>query len=456
MPYVESRLFGTNGIRGVVNDLFTPEFSAKIGQAIGSFFGNGPILVGGDGRLSTPMIKNAVISGLVSSGVDVIDVGIAPTPAIQYATKELNVSGAVIVTASHNPPQFNGVKVIDSDGIEISHEKELKIEEIFFESNFKKAEWNSLGQLTTDTSIIERYIDAILNKIDVDVIKKKSLKIVVDPGNGVGALVTPYLLRKLGCKVVTINAQVDGSFPGRNPEPNPDNLQELMKLVKVLNADLGIAHDGDADRVIFVDEEGNFHWGDISFALIIRKLLRENKGGKIVTPVASSKLIEDIVAQNNGELIWTPVGSIIVARTLKEVNGICGGEENGGIFYAPHQYVRDGAMGAVLMLEIMCETGKKLSELVSELPKYYMTKLKVKCSNEIKQKVMEKILKKVEDYEVITLDGVKIITEKGWVIIRPSGTEPLFRCYAESSDKNASEELAKWGITLIKEAINSL
>ncbi|MFX1597648.1 MAG: phosphoglucosamine mutase [Promethearchaeota archaeon] len=449
------RLFGTNGIRGIVNQDITPEFALKIGASIGTFFNSGNLIVGRDGRSSGLMLMNAIISGITSAGVGVIDIGLAPTPAIQYGVGRIDACGAVVITASHNPPEFNGIKVAGDDGIELPRKDEEVIEEIYFNETYRRTPWNELGSIQKDESLLDIFIEGVVEKANADIIKKANLKVVVDPGNGVGALVTPYLLRKLGCNVITINAQVDGNFPGRKPEPTPESLTDLAKTVKALGADLGVAHDGDADRVIFVDEKGVIHWGDVSFALIVRKILQEKLGKIIVTPVASSKLIEDVTNQYGGRLVLTEVGSIVVARKLQELNGICGGEENGGIFYAPHQFVRDGAMGATLMVELIAEERKTLSQLVDELPKYYSFKLKTKCPNNLKDDVMEKIKKEMAKYEPITIDGVKIVLEKGWVLIRPSGTEPLIRCFAETSDEQSAKDLAGWGLNLVEEAIGT-
>lgn len=447
------RLFGTNGIRGVVNQDLTPEFALKIGASIGTFFNSGDLIVGRDGRSSGPMLMDAVISGLTSAGVGVIDIGLAPTPAIQYGVSRIGARGAVVITASHNPPEFNGIKVVGEDGIELPRRDEEVIEQMYFKETYRRASWNELGSIQKDESLLDIFIEGILEKANGDIIKKANLKVVVDPGNGVGALVTPYLLRKLGCNVSTINAQLDGEFPGRRPEPTPETLTDLAKTVKALDADLGVAHDGDADRVIFVDEEGVIHWGDVSFALIVKKILQEKLGKIIVTPVASSKLVEDVTKEQGGELVLTEVGSVIVARKLQELNGICGGEENGGIFYAPHQFVRDGAMAAALMVELIAKERRTLSQLVAELPKYYSYKSKIECPNDLKEKVMERIRNKTERYEPITIDGIKIVLEKGWVLIRPSGTEPLVRCFAEASDAQHAKELGKWGVNLVEEAV---
>ena len=222
------------------------------------------------------------------------------------------------------------------------------------------------------SGIIREYIEAIKTHVNVEEIKKRSFRVVVDPGNGVGALAAPQLLRELGCKVFTINANIDGTFPSRPSEPKPENLSDLAAVVKAVNADFGVAYDGDSDRAIFVDENGTIHWGDRTFALIEKEFLKQNPGETIVTPVSSSSLVKDIAEAYNGEVIWTKVGSVDVSYKMKEINAKLGGEENGGVFYGPHQPVRDGAMTTALILDILAKTGRKLSELLNELPKYFI------------------------------------------------------------------------------------
>lgn len=445
------RLFGTNGIRGVVNKEMTAELALKIGRALGTYFKSGRVLVGMDGRTSGVMLKSALTSGLLSAGVDVVDVGLAPTPAIQYATKNSGARGSVIITASHNPAEFNGIKVVDYDGIEISTADEGVVESLYYSERFHTADWLGLGKLENRMDILEPYKVGILRKVRTDLIKKANLKVVIDSANSVGGLVTPYLTAIAGCETVTINTHIDGLFPGRDPEPNDDTLTVLKKTVLSSGADLGIAHDGDADRVVFVDEGGVFLTGDKTFALLIKKALTDKGGGKVVTPIASSNLIKDVTEEFGGELVTTRVGSVVVARTLKEVEGLIGGEENGGIFYSPHQYVRDGAMGAMLLLEYIAEAGKPLSKLVAGLPKYYQIKKKVKCSEQVKDALLRKLREELKNYEVDTTDGLKILLEKGWVLIRPSGTEPIIRCYAESHTRHEAERLSSWGLKLIND-----
>jgi len=449
------RLFGTNGIRGVVNRDFTPEFVTKIAGAIGTFFKKGQILVGYDGRTSNQMFFQALVGGLISTGCTVYNVGMAPTPAIQYAVKHYKMSGGIIITASHNPPEYNGIKVVASDGIELPREKEIEIENIFWNEKIMKTEWNVIGKTLSLSGILDLYIDAIKKHVDVTVVQEKRFHVVVDPGNGVGALTAPYLLRQIGCQVTTINANVDGTFPNRLSEPRPENLSELASTVEAINADVGVAYDGDADRAIFVDETGEIHWGDRTFALIEKYFLKNNPGETIITPVSSSRLIKDIADEYGGKIVWTKVGSVIVSHVMKKEKAKLGGEENGGVFYGPHQAVRDGTMTTALILDIMAKTNKKLSELLRELPLYYIQKDKTECQNKLKEQILKELVAQVEDLTVDTIDGVKIwFPDASSILIRPSGTEPIYRFYAEGKTKERAVQLVTEYKTKLQEIIN--
>ncbi len=251
-------------------------------------------------------------------------------------------------------------------------------------------------------------------------------------------------MRDLGCKITSLNANIDGTFPGRMPEPRPENLAELAKTVKALGADLGVAFDGDADRSIFVDETGQIHMGDKTFGVVEKQFLLENPNSKVVTPVSSSTLIKDIADANKGEIVWTKVGSVTVSQKMKEVQAKLGGEENGGVFYGPHQAVRDGAMTTALILNIMAARGEKLSELVAEQPQYFIEKGKIECPEEKKPKVLQKLLEQVKGMNVNTLDGVKIwFDDKSAILVRPSGTEPAYRMYAEAKNQQRAMNLVQ-------------
>jgi phosphomannomutase/phosphoglucomutase len=451
------RLFGTNGIRGIVNKELTPEMAIEIGSAIGTFFRHAKLLVGYDARTSGPMLAKAVIAGLNATGCDVLFAGMAPTPTLQYAVKNRKLDGAVIITASHNPPEYNGIKVVWNDGIELSREQEINIENIFFYDKIAYTKWDKLGKTNEIVGIVDEYIEAIKKHIDVAKITKKHYHIVVDAANSVGNLTGPRLLKELGCRVTTINGNIDGTFPGRLPEPVPENLEDLALTVKAVGADLGIAYDGDADRSVFVDEHGEIHWGDRTFALVEKQFLRENPNEKIVTPVSSSTLIKDIADKHDGEIVWTKVGSITVSQTMKKIKAKLGGEENGGIFYGPHQSVRDGAMATALILDAMAKTGEKLSKLLSELPKYFIKKGKIECKEELKQKVLEKLVELTSDLNISTIDGVKMwFGDKSAILIRPSGTEPIYRLYAEAKNREKAAQLVNGYTLKLKKIIENL
>ncbi len=435
----KKRLFGTFGVRRTANDVLTPVVQ-------------GTVAIGGDTRTSTPMLKHAITAGLLSSGCDVVDLGILPTPAIQYAVRNY-YDGGIIVTASHNPPKFNGLKFVDEFGIGTPDDMEIAVEEMYFDSEPKRVSWDKIGKVYHNETIIDEYIKETLKRVDVEAIRSRKLKVVVDCGSGAGSYTAPYLLKALGCEVTTLNCQADGFFPGRDPEPIEPNLQDLIATVKDLGADIGLAHDGDADRTICIDEKGNFVLGDKTFALVEKQMLKENNGGIIVTTVATSQAIYDVAEEFGGEVIATAVGDLLVARKLKDTDGLFGGEENGGLIFPDFVYGRDAAMTVAKLLEILAKEDRPFSELVAELPVYYQEKLKIECPDDEKEEVMSKIAEEIKtttDFELDTTDGVKILKDDGWVIIRPSGTEPIFRCFAESDSMDKAVEMANWGIGLIK------
>ena len=447
----KKRLFGTFGVRRTANDVLTPEFATRLAACYGSVV-KGKIAVGADTRTTSPMLKDAVIAGLLSAGCDAVDLGTLPTPAVQYAVRQY-YDGGIMITASHNPPKFNGLKFLDEFGIGLPDDIELEIESLYFDSEPIRANWDEIGEKYTNDNIIDEYIHTAMSNVDVDAIKEANLKVVLDCGSGAGSFTAPYLVRELGCELTTLNCQADGFFPGRDPEPIEENLQELISVVKELGADIGLAHDGDADRTICIDENGAFVLGDKTFTLVEKQMLKENGGGTIVTTVATSQAIYDIAEEYNGEVIATDVGDLLVARKLKDTDGLFGGEENGGLIFPNFVYGRDAALTVAKILEIIAKEKKTLSELVSELPVYYSAKMKTECADDLKEEIMSKIaaeVKETTDYELDTTDGVKIFKDGGWVIIRPSGTEPIFRSYSEGNSQEQADEMAEWGISLIK------
>jgi len=459
-----TKLFGTNGIRGVVNEDMNCELALGIGKAWGTLLKKTThrpkIAIGTDARLSNDMLKSAITSGLLSTGCDVVDVGLVPTPTLQYTVKEKDFDSGVIITASHNPPQFNGIKGVASDGTEFSKDVEEAIEKIYFEESYSLADWKQVGKLSYWDGAIDLYINGILSTVDVDIIRKQQFHVVLDCGNGVGCFVTPILLEKLGCRVTGLYCEPDGTFPGRNSEPIPENLEDIMESMKENDAVFGIAQDGDADRAIFIDENGKYIWGDKTLSLAGKFITKEKKGGISVTPVTTSTCFEDVIKDSGGEIIYTRVGSPVVARVMIENDAVFGGEENGGLIFPELQYCRDSAMSIAKILEILAKENKPLSKLIAEIPNYEVYKTKMACPNDKKEIVMKTLVDRVQDNEdVIKIDetdGVKLYVRGGWVLMRPSGTEPIFRVYVESKDKAQAEQLASTYKKFVEDIIQSM
>ena len=441
------KIFGTDGVRGVANEDLTAEMALNLGRVMGTIKG-GLIAVGMDTRLSSPMIKSAVIAGLLSAGSSVVDLGIAPTPAVQYYIKcKSEVNGGIMVTASHNPREYNGVKFLQEDGTEFTRSMDEESERIFISKSFKLASWDKVGK-TFSANCLELYLKGVLEKIDKEIIEKEKFKVVVDCGNGASCFTTPDLLSRLNCKVISINSHPDGRFPARAPEPVEGNLEDLKKIVKNSEADLGVAHDGDGDRAVFVDERGKFISEDVILALVAKYYVEE-KGGVVVTPVSSSKCVEDVVTKAGGEIIYTAVGSPVVAEVMKKKKAVFGGEGNGGLIFPEHQYVRDGAMAVAKILELMATEKMPISELVKDIPKYYMIKTKVPCKDKIK--LLNGLKQKFPDANLT--DGARLDFEDGWLLIRPSGTEPIARIFAEGKSETRAKELLEIGMRAVKEIL---
>ncbi|MCL2607133.1 MAG: phosphoglucosamine mutase [Methanomassiliicoccaceae archaeon] len=433
------RLFGTNGVRGVVNEDLTAEIALRLGKAIGLFF-KGSVAIASDARTSGDMIKSAAMSGLMSAGADVIDLGVTPTPSMQHYVGTHEVAGGVMITASHNPSQFNGIKCVDSTGRELTREDEEKIEKIYFNEKIKLSGWDSVGVIKQDASATESYVNAVIKQVDADAIRKANLTVILDCANGAAFLSAPLLMNKLGVRAITLNANPQGDFPGHPSEPTEENLKDIMSLVVSAKADLGIAHDGDADRTAFISEDGKFVSGDKSLSLISKHILSKKKG-TVVTPVSSSSMVEEAVKASGGAIKYTAVGSPAVAKAMFESGAVFGGEENGGLIFPEHRLCRDGAMAAAKMLELIAKEGK-LSEQIGKLPVYHVEKRKIDCPNNIKDDLLRSLKDSNKGAKADTTDGLKLLFSDGWVLVRPSGTEPKFRIYSESKDESVARQRA--------------
>ena len=434
-----AEFFGTNGIRGVFPEEFSLEFVNEMVMAIGTHFGGGPILVGFDGRESSPIISKVITSSLNSIGINCNVTGIVPTPCLEFAVKTLGYAGGIMITASHNPPQYNGIKPVAKDGVEISREDELLIEDIYLKQNWIKnpGVWGITGK---EERAIQTYLKGIISHIDSKLVESKHFKVVLDLGNGAQAVSTPDFCNLVNCKTILINEKVDGKFPGRGSEPTPHNLLDLSRAVIENNADVGIAFDGDGDRSIFCDNKGIILTGDKSALVLTQHILKKNPNSLVVTCLNSGSSIEILAEKFHSKVIRTKVGSVEVSRKMVPTNALVGFEENGGFMYGKYNQVRDGCMTLALMLESLATSGGSLSDEISSLPPSFTTKDKIKCPSEKIPKLFLSLKKEFPNAD--TTDGIKIIIDsKNWVMIRPSGTEPIIRVYAESENQEKLDTL---------------
>ncbi len=446
-----AKFFGTNGIRGVFSEDLTLEFVHDMTLAIGTYFEKGTLLIGFDGRESSPVISKVVSSTLNSIGIDCNVMGIVPTPCLQFAVKTLGYSGGIMITASHNPPQYNGIKPTAKDGVEISREDELVVEDIYLQKSWIKntENWGTTGK---EERAIETYLKGIASQVDSKLIESKNFKVVLDLGNGAQIVSAPDFCKMMQCETFLVNQNIDGKFPGRGSEPTPQNLSELSQTVIENNADFGIAFDGDGDRSIFCDNKGNILTGDKSALVLTQHILKKNLNSVIVTCLNSGSNIEVLADKFNSKVIRTKIGSVEVSRKMIHTDALIGFEENGGYMYGKHNQVRDGCMTLALMLDLLTK-GKSLSDEITSLPPSFTTKDKVSCSPENVSKLISSLKEEFPSSD--TTDGIKItINPKNWVMIRPSGTEPIVRVYAEAESQEKLNILMSEYLNKVKSIIS--
>jgi phosphoglucosamine mutase len=448
------RLFGTAGIRGPIDSKVTPELALNVGKALGTYIGGGKVVVGRDVRTSSVMLENALISGLLSAGSDVIKLGLIPTPMLAYSTNKLGDAG-VMITASHNPPTDNGIKVFNSKGIEFFLEEEEELEKIIFSKSYRRAKWDEIGNIQ-ELDLREEYMEQILRYVN----HETKLKVLVDLANGAGSVVTPYLLRKMGAKVISLNSHVDGHFPGRKPEPVKKNIDYLPKLVRELKMDLAIAQDGDADRIAVIDEKGNYIEEDTLIALFAKLYAEEYGGGNVVVSINTSFRIDKVVGEVDGKVYRVPLGQL--HDGIKKYNAIFAAE--------PWKFIHpkfglwiDSFVTIGLLIKLIDQEGKPLSEIVKDIPQYPMIHKNVRCPDELKPKVMEIVKRELEEKlknetaEVMTISGIRLNLKDGsWVLVRPSGTEPKIRVVIEGQNEKRMKELFELAYNLVLKVIFSL
>ncbi|WP_010478937.1 phosphoglucosamine mutase [Thermococcus zilligii] len=449
------KLFGTAGIRGTLWEKVTPELAMRMGMAIGSYADGETVAVARDGRTSSVMLQSAMISGLLSTGKEVLDLGLIPTPALAWATRK-HADAGVMITASHNPPTDNGIKVFNGDGTEFYVEQERELEELYFSGSFRKANWNEIKSVKP-VEVIDDYIGAVLDFVN----HETGLKVLYDGANGAGSVVAPYLLREMGAKVISVNAHIDGHFPGRKPEPRYENIAYLGQLARVLGVDLVIAQDGDADRIAVFDEKGNYVDEDTVIALFAKRYVEEHGGGTVVVSIDTGSRIDHVVEEAGGKVVRVPLGQ--PHDGIKRYKAIFAAE--------PWKLVHPGfgpwidsfvTMG--LLLKMMDEEGKPLSRIVEEnIPTYYLAKENVKCPDGLKEEVVRKaaevLREKLGDQiaEVLTISGYRFnLKDRSWVLIRPSGTEPKMRVVAEGPTEKRRDELFELAYGIVKELVERL
>ncbi|MDI6783685.1 MAG: phosphoglucosamine mutase [bacterium] len=444
------------GIRGIVGDNVTPELFAKFAAAYGSFIGGvgTKLVIGRDTRVSGEMLKSAVVAGLISVGCTVVDIGISPTPTVGIMVKKLKADGGIVLSASHNPVEWNALKLVWNDGIFMDAETGKKFITLFQENKINYVSYSKLGKVLPFDKAIKMHQDMVLSVINTALIRKKRFKVVLDTCNGAGAVIIPGLLKQLGCRVNLLNGALDGKF-AHNPEPVPENLTQLCRKVKSEKADFGIATDPDVDRVAFVSEKGIPIGEENTLALCVDYLLKkrsEVRGQKsekpiIVVNLSTSRVHDDLAQKYGAVVIRTKIGEANVARRmLAEKNCLIGGEGNGGVIYPPVHYGRDAATGVALVLEYLAKSGKPLSDLVQGIPQYHIVKEKFAYPREKIPVLLEKIKQQFASEQQVLTDGIKIIYSgprfsRGWVHIRSSGTEPVVRVIAEAKTVTAAKQL---------------
>jgi len=442
-------IFRAYDVRGIYPTEINEEIALKIGKAFGTF-NPGKIVVGFDTRLSSPSLKEKLINGLISTGATVIDAGIVTSPIVMFSTKHLECEGGVMVSASHNPKEFNGFKFYQKEGVPIGFESGLtKIQELFENEEFSEGKGNLIKK-----DIIKDYSDFILNLINIK--KPINMKVVVDAGNGSTGGIYPKILRKAGIEVHELFCEPDGNFP--NHEPNPtkkENLVQLQKKVSELNADLGFAFDGDGDRMAVIDEDGNVVYVGIVFSILIENALEKEPGSKIVYTILDSTAIDAVIRQHGGVPIVCRVGhTYITQRMIEEEASVAG--EISGHYYFKETYGADDALFACLkLIEHLINTGKKISDYVDKFPKYYSQVsegLRFPIKESEKFSFIEGLKKEFESkgYKIDTLDGVKVIFDDGWALFRPSNTEPIISMSYEAYNEKAFERIKKFVDDIVK------
>ncbi|NLF31166.1 MAG: phosphoglucosamine mutase [Planctomycetes bacterium] len=441
-----SRLMvSVSGVRGEIGRTLTPEIAAQFGSAFGTMLGAGAtVVVGRDSRPSGPMIRSAVISGLLACGVRAIDLGLVTTPGAALMTGELKADGGVVITASHNPLPWNGIKFLRPTGLGLSVEAAARLKQIWESRDYAYVDPARCGTETTNDSTHATHVGKVLSIVDVKAIARRRFKVVLDSVNGAGGVGTAMLLKKLGCELIPMNAEPTGLF-AHTPEPTEANLTDLCAEVARCGAAVGFAQDPDADRLALVDEHGTYIGEEYTLALCAAYVLG-GRTGSAAANLSTSRMIDDIAARHGGTVFRTPVGEANVAGRMLEEGCIIGGEGNGGIIDPRVVPVRDSMAGMALVLAYLTATGRTLGELVGDIPRYAMIKAKFPCPADAAPKVAAAARKQYAGRKGAAFndsDGLRIDLPSGWVHVRASNTEPIMRIIAEAPARDAAEALVE-------------
>ena len=445
------RLFGTSGIRGLVAEELTPDFLRDVGRALGAVLPQrSRVCVATDTRLSRELVKGVVVSGLISSGIDVTDLGILPTPVLAYLTREMGFHSGLMITASHNPPEFNGVKIFNADTIGYSIAQEDEIERIYNQRGFRTG---ISGILHHDEKAREKYFNHLLERFSGGSFGR-GLKVVVDPGNGAASGFVTALFSALGLDVIPVNDEPDGLFPGRGAEPTGETLESTVKFLREKGADIAICFDGDADRVVFCDQEGFLGFNEMS-SFIARLVAKESGKKKVAANIEAGKLLDLALEDLGIEVMRGKVGDVHLAHLVREHDAAIGVEDIGVYIMPEMGSYPESILAALTLLSRITSTGE-IREVLKRLPRFFSRRKKIGCPNELKEATMEAIKERAVIFgadEINLLDGVRLDFEDAWMLIRASGTEPVIRIITESAREARAEALLAEGVRLVEEVL---
>lgn len=428
-----------SGVRGVIGQSLTPTLLTRFAQAFGTHTGSGTIVVGRDPRTSGEMVKHAVIAGILSSGGRVVDIGVCPVPTVQLQVRRRKAHGGIAITASHNPAEWNALKFIGSNGLFLDGGQARELLDIYHQGEYTKVSSDEIRSVEEAEGATEAHIQAILDALGPLPSRAKRLRVVLDSCNGAGSIVGPKLLEALGAEVIPINVTPDGSFP-RPAEPIPENLGDLCDAVKKHGADVGFAQDMDADRLAIVNENGIPIGEDYTLVLAALYVLGREPG-PVVANLSTTSALEDVAKKFDCPLFLTKIGEVNVTDKMQQQNAVIGGEGNGGVIYPRINFARDSLVGMALVLHLLAESGKTVSQLMDQFPRYSVVKEKMVCPSEKIPAILRMLRQEYGEFPLDTRDGVKVTLPEGWFLVRGSNTEPIIRVVAESRSESQAREI---------------